>query len=279
MSLNKEQKQQSPLHLEAQEGEKPFLYFNEEKVYAGIKGINELVFEMHSLNSLAGGTAAGDAFSSFIKKNAKRLHKSISLFTHRLSIFPADESNNMTNEEARSLLAFNCSLHANDRICVENIPVLNATLIYAIDDTFIKFLENSKLLLNDFSSVTGHQLQLFNDKFRQSKNDDAVLHIAGNFLQIFIFRQGKMLFHNVFSYTSAEDIIYFTMHVFHTLGLNPDTAQLNLCGEIVKGSEAYKLCWKYIRHVAFFETNLNVYDADRQAYPRHLFYGVNSGFC
>ena len=54
---------------------------------------------------------------------------------------------------------------------------------------------------------------------------------------------------NVFAYTTAEDILYFTVLVMQEMGLNPDEDPVTVWGELTHDSAVFDLLRTYLRHV------------------------------
>jgi hypothetical protein len=56
---------------------------------------------------------------------------------------------------------------------------------------------------------------------------------------------------NVFPFTTAEDVMYYTILVMQELGLNPDQDEVTIWGELLHDSAIFALLRTYIRHVRF----------------------------
>ncbi len=54
---------------------------------------------------------------------------------------------------------------------------------------------------------------------------------------------------NVFAYTTAEDVLYFTILVMQEMGLNPDDDHVTVWGELTHDSAVFDLLRTYLRHV------------------------------
>ena len=54
---------------------------------------------------------------------------------------------------------------------------------------------------------------------------------------------------NVFAYTTAEDVLYFTILVMQEMGLNPDEDAVTVWGELTHDSAVFELLRTYLRHV------------------------------
>jgi hypothetical protein len=77
------------------------------------------------------------------------------------------------------------------------------------------------------------------------------LSVGQQELTIVAVRDKRVEFCNVFAFTSAEDLIYYTILVMQELQLNPDQDPVIVWGDLVHDSELFTILRKYIRHVRF----------------------------
>ncbi|WP_345073579.1 DUF3822 family protein [Hymenobacter fastidiosus] len=77
------------------------------------------------------------------------------------------------------------------------------------------------------------------------------LSVAHQELTIVAVRDKRVEFCNVFAFTSAEDLIYYTILVMQELQLNPDQDPVVVWGDLTHDSELFTILRKYIRHVRF----------------------------
>ncbi|GAA3924916.1 DUF3822 family protein [Hymenobacter algoricola] len=77
------------------------------------------------------------------------------------------------------------------------------------------------------------------------------LSIGPQELTLVAVRDKRVEFCNVFAFTSAEDLIYYTILVMQELQLNPDQDPVVVWGDLMHDSELFTILRKYIRHVRF----------------------------
>ena len=70
-------------------------------------------------------------------------------------------------------------------------------------------------------------------------------------LTLVLLDQQRLEFCNVFAFSSAEDVLYYTILVMQELGLNPDQDELTIWGELTSDSALFELLRTYIRHLRF----------------------------
>lgn len=77
------------------------------------------------------------------------------------------------------------------------------------------------------------------------------LHLGQRELTLVVLDQQRLEFCNVFSFGSAEDVLYYTLLVMQELGLNPDQDELTIWGELTADSALFELLRTYIRYLRF----------------------------
>jgi hypothetical protein len=87
-----------------------------------------------------------------------------------------------------------------------------------------------------------------------------------------VTRDGKLQIVQSFSYQSAEDVLYYALHLANTYNLNPDELHLELSGVIASGSQAYQLLQQYFKNM--FVENIDegaLLEEKLRQYPLHYF--------
>ncbi len=70
-------------------------------------------------------------------------------------------------------------------------------------------------------------------------------------LTLVLLDQQRLEFCNVFAFSSAEDVLYYTILVMQELGLNPDQDELTIWGDLTSDSALFELLRTYIRRLRF----------------------------
>jgi hypothetical protein len=185
---------------------------------------------------------------TFLKLNFK---SSLVIFTDFPStLVPAEIFN---KEITKEILEFTTDTY--DIIKSDFISKINGYLIYTIpsvmNDISFTFFPHAKqkakqsILIDHFSSYI-------------NKDDSSYLNVSDNNINLTIFRNNKLIFHNAFMCASKEDILYYILFTFEQLKLDTETIQLYLYGEINKGDENYKILYEYIRHIKFVERPMKI---------------------
>lgn len=93
---------------------------------------------------------------------------------------------------------------------------------------------------------------------------------ADNFEVIHI-KDKKVNFYNNFSFINKEDVIYYLAAVSKELGLNFETMDLTLMGEIVAEGDLVTYLKKYVRKVSLFTANTSRYLDCMPVESRHYY--------
>lgn len=96
--------------------------------------------------------------------------------------------------------------------------------------------------------LTGIGLQTKADSGKQ-----LLLNVHGEYIDIVVTENKKLLLMNSYSWKTHEDILYFTLFIFEQLELSTDSTPLILTGETDADSPLYLILYKYIRKVIFPE--------------------------
>ena len=76
------------------------------------------------------------------------------------------------------------------------------------------------------------------------------LHLAGSELTLLVLGP-HLEFCNVFTISTPEDVVYYTILAMQELGLSPDQDAVTAWGELTSDSAVYTLLATYVRHLRF----------------------------
>lgn len=142
---------------------------------------------------------------------------------------------------------FNYHYDGSGKIMANLVDGFNCFVVYAIDfqllETFTEIFD--QFTLQHAISYLLPALPTTNDQ----KN--LYVHVQKNHLDIVCFDGQKLLFCNSFSYSTSADFLYHILNTGKQTGLNPDTDNYILLGDVVRDQEQYQLCRKYIPKITF----------------------------
>ena len=177
-------------------------------------------------------------------------------------------------ENSKEILELNSETY--DIIQSDELSNIKTTLIYTIPDLIhdiaFTFFPNAKQEAQQ--SVLIEQFCKFDNN-----NDNAYLHISDRKLNISAFKNGKLILHNGFDFDTKEDLLYYTMFTFEQLELDPETVNVKLYGNIIKGDETHQLLYDYIRDIKFGFRPKNInFPSEFNQIQQHKYYGLFSQY-
>lgn len=97
-------------------------------------------------------------------------------------------------------------------------------------------------------------------------------HLSLNKLDISLWSENALKFHNTFEIATAEDVVYYTLNVMQELNLNTERTQVYYSGAFEAGGEKIELLSNYIKFLNPLErTNKINYSSHVEAMPAHYF--------
>ena len=176
---------------------------------------------------------------------------------------------------------YNFTNTTGEEVFYNAVPVSDAVLIYGIPsglvDSLKKRYPNARFFHGNIPLLT-----TFINKYRNANNQGSVL---ANFrigaMDILVLNDRKLQLLNSYTCKTDEDFLYFLVFAIEQIGLNPESANLQLSGSIVQDSNLHFLIQKYVRNVRFINRN----DDFRYCYAferveKHQFYNLlNLNLC
>ena len=157
--------------------------------------------------------------------------------------------------EAANYLKFNTKILPTDFIAFDNITNQEIVVVYVpyininnyIFETYgsFKYYHSSSIAIEE---------SIKSSSFK--KETTVFIDITEDTFFCTIISKGKLQLHNVYSYKTSEDFIYYTLFCFEQLQLDPNETPIVLSGAISKEDDLYKILFRYIRHITF--ANLSI---------------------
>lgn len=131
----------------------------------------------------------------------------------------------------------------------------------ALDEWVLVYEDSSQLTdwvkghLPNVKVINGAEVVIsyYQKKYKNTDTSSLFCHVMGNRLEVTAIENGSLSLHNVFSYQSKEDFIYYLLSVFEQLKLNPETTPILLSGWITQLNDEVVELKKYIRHIEWEE--------------------------
>ena len=180
--------------------------------------------------------------------------------------------------EKDTILKINRGPINNAITTVDTLTKLDAKNIFAlpkqIEAHFKELYPN--IVISHYSSSLIEYALLTN---KNEEGKKIIVNARYSTFDVLVIESGKLLFFNQFPYQTPEDLVYYTLFAFEQLSLNPETATLELIGDIDKNSAPYRLLYKYIRKVNFgIRHNAFEFSFKLLSLPEHRYYNLLSQF-
>lgn len=179
------------------------------------------------------------------------------------------------NEDKLSdYLKYNVKLLPTDELAFDELPNLNANLVY------VPYTNINNYLFDQFGEFTyQHAVYVFLKHTLKCKSDttnsttQVFVNVYNTHFDTCVFQNDKLLLCNSYNYFSAEDFVYYLLFVFEQLKLDTEKLELQLFGAITEDMKTYKLLYKYVRNISFAtkEYTYKIEDAELKKAPIHQY--------
>ena len=172
-------------------------------------------------------------------------------------------------------LKFNSKILKSDFIAYDQIQINDSVNVY------VPYVNINNLIFDTFGTFTYKHVStiLIEEILQLEKNSEhpkVYVNVNRKHFEIICVDKGKLKLYNTFEYHTKEDFIYYILFTTEQLGLNPETFQLVLLGNIIEDSSLYKIAYKYIRNVSFGNRNETYHFAQTQAFHHTNFTLIKS---
>lgn len=142
-------------------------------------------------------------------------------------------------------------------ILVDNIPAIDAVLLYPVSVGIEKFLNatfpNAQIMHQASSLISILKKQYLSDH----NSNSVFVQIKKEDFDLIVFENDKLLFFNTFPYKTAEDFLYFLLHSLQQLRIDTDKQEVFFLGNLTTGAPLSSKASRYIRYVKFLKKNPN----------------------
>jgi hypothetical protein len=129
---------------------------------------------------------------------------------------------------------------------------------YQMNAVYIPYVNINNFFIDQFGAFDYKHANtiLVSKLLDASKNNDTkkmIVHFNPGHFEIIVIQNQKLLLFNSFEYKTPEDFIYYLLFTAEQLNMNPESFKLELLGAISEEDDFYKIAFKYIRNVSFFD--------------------------
>ncbi|SDB41482.1 Protein of unknown function [Flavobacteriaceae bacterium MAR_2010_188] len=194
----------------------------------------------------------------YVFKN-KSFHSVFLVHRNELSTFVPQEY--FQEENLADYLKFNAKILRSDFLSYDNIEDNKSVNVY------VPLVNINNLVIDRFGefiykhSSTVLIETLFKLYFEPSKPKIFINAEQGSF-EMVVFDQQKLVFYNMFEFSTPEDLSYYILFTMEQLNLSVEKTILRFIGGVDRNDANFEIIYKYVRDVDILESDLNLKFAD-----------------
>jgi hypothetical protein len=154
----------------------------------------------------------------------------------------------------------------------EAIAPLDAYLVYALPQALV-LLWQRLFNAHTYHHVLSALLPALHSHAKQQGGELVQAFFQGKEIRLAAWRDGQLLFTNVYACQSVRDFLYFALLAFEQTGCSPAETPFYLMGELTEDAEIYRTLYRYFKGLRFmsYPAEWPAPGAKLAAYPPHFF--------
>lgn len=154
----------------------------------------------------------------------------------------------------------------------EAIAELDAYLVFAIPKALPELWQQMFVRVR-YTHILATMLRPLQQHAAKQGGELIHAYIQPKDIRLFAWRDGKLLFTNVFNCQSARDFLYFSLLAFDQTSCRPSITPMYLMGELTEDAEIYRSLYRYIKELRFlpYPEGSQALGPKLASYPHHLF--------
>ncbi len=174
---------------------------------------------------------------------------------------------------ANDYFNLNLSTHAHETLYYERVKGLGAYNVFTIPEALEDFC-SAKLK----NPAVMHHSRILLENLLLADNPKGrlvYLHVQAKHFDIVVIEDGALLLYNYYHYISAEDFTYHTLNTCKQLGIDPQTLEVTLLGEVEPDSTLFAILTKYLYKVTFYAPTPDYsLSLELGKLPHHFYYNL-----
>jgi len=138
----------------------------------------------------------------------------------------------------------------NGSIQHDEINEIGAHLVYYNDPGLVKILKKQFPTAHVVHPATPFLLGA-RRMVQEGSEHSMFVHFTKKEIFVALFEKKNLLFFNAYSYSTAGDVLYFTLLTLDQFSLDPATTPLSLSGQILEDAEIYRMLARYLGQLQF----------------------------
>lgn len=185
--------------------------------------------------------------------------------------------------EKKTVFDFNIAggYYPEDELFHDHLSSLNAYTIYHVPKGIKDLLGNYFHGSSTYHYSSAFIQAIFLKNMNKDNDNKLFVNISSGRMDILRIKAKKLDYYNSFRFNTAEDFMYYLIFVVEQLGLNPESAEVLMMGELDKHSSLTDLAKKYVRNVGFSPRNDDFrYSFVFDQLPGHYYFNLlNASLC
>lgn len=229
-----------------------------------VEAVIEMTLAEHLINAVK--------HFQFSKKGYE--HVLVNYVTKQFTLCPA---NFYSQESVRAVLEFNVG-KVNDQLILTDEINSDIKLIYAIDEQLKSMLDRLFPQHQIRHSLTVlSKLILSAEEFTK---ENILLSVQGNYIELVVKQENKLVLVNQFSIKTQEDILYYVLFVMEQYQFNPLFVMVSVLGNVNTDSSLVSALKKYVKNIHLAKGHKSINWTEVQGMPQHFNYTlINRLFC
>lgn len=160
-------------------------------------------------------------------------------------------------EEKSNVFEFNIAggPYPEEELAYNHLTGINAYSIYHVSPGINKLVKKFFHEAKAYHFSTAFIQSIYLKNMNKDNEHKLFVHTSGGRMDILRIKAKKLDYYNSFRFNTAEDFMYYLIFVVEQLGLNPESVEVLMMGEIDKHSSLTELAKKYVRNVFFLARN------------------------
>lgn len=175
--------------------------------------------------------------------------------------------------DLKALFEVTNSFDAGQQILVSRELInLKATLSFALDTTLAETIRQSFFHPVIVPHLTPRIESVLNLLKSRSSEEFVTIHVSLEHVDIMVYQGRKLVLANSFFQSGKEDIAYYVLYCSEVLGINTETVELCISGEVEIADECWQLLSSYWRRITLDPGLSHVQVSDQlDMYPKGHF--------
>ena len=180
---------------------------------------------------------------------------------------------NLYETENTDALKIAFKIEDTDQVLANELKRQQCVTQFALDTALAKYLKDTfkNTAINHPATALIAELS----KLATNDGQELFLHLAGNQVEVVVFKDGKFVFFNTFDYVTPEDFMYFVLLACDHFKVNRDEIPVTFLGDITEEAALYRIAFRYLKNIRFAKRPKSLqFTPDFDQLPGHFHFNL-----